>query len=100
MIIKDLIKYDGCREELTQTYIKIAKLEERDVLKDTMIHYLEKKDSTYQFIIKQKDGQLIEYSNANTKLENKLDEKNKQFKWYKRGTIAGGIFLVLLLLAI
>lgn len=100
LIIKDLIKYDGCREELNQAYIKIGKLEERDVLKDTMIHYLEMKDSTYRFIIEQKDGQLTEYAKANTKLENKLNEKNKQFKWYKRGTIAGGVFLVLLLLVI
>lgn len=100
LIIKDLIKYDGCREELTQAYIKIGKLEERDILKDTMIHYLERKDSTNQFIIQQKDGQITNYASATTKLEGKLNEKNKQFKWYKRGTIAGGVFLILLLLAI
>ena len=28
LIIKDLLKYDGCQEELKETYIKIAKLEE------------------------------------------------------------------------
>ena len=100
LIIKDLIKYDGCREELTQSYIKIGKLEERESLKDTMILYLEKKDSTSQFIIQQKDGQITEYAKANTKLENDLNTKNKQFKWYKRGTIAGGVFLVLFLLVI
>ncbi len=65
-----------------------------------MITYLEKKDSTYQFIIKEKDGQIVEYGKANTKLQSQLDSKNKQFKWYKRGTIAGGVFLVLLLLVI
>jgi hypothetical protein len=100
LIIKDLIKYDGCKDELTQAYIKIGKLEERESLKDTMITYLEKKDSTYQFIIKEKDGQLTEFAKANTKLENDLNSKNKQFKWYKRGTIAGGVLLVILLLVI
>ena len=100
LIIKDLIKYDGCRDELTQAYIKIGKLEERESLKDTMITYLEKKDSTYQFIIQQKDGQITEFAKANTKLENQLNTKNKQFKWIKRGTIAGGVFLVLFLIAI
>ncbi len=65
-----------------------------------MITYLEKKDSTYQFIIKEKDGQLTEFAKANTKLENDLNSKNKQFKWYKRGTIAGGVLLVILLLVI
>jgi hypothetical protein len=85
---------------LTQAYIKIGKLEERESLKDTMITYLEKKDSTYQFIIQQKDGQIVEYGKVNTKLQSELDSKNKQFKWYKRGTIAGGVFLILLLLAI
>jgi hypothetical protein len=100
LIIKDLIKYDGCKDELTQSYIKIGKLEERESLKDTMITYLEKKDSTSQFIIQQKDGQITEYAKATTKLENDLNSKNKQFKWFKRGTIAGGVFLVLFLLAI
>jgi len=100
LIIKDLIKYDGCKDELTQAYIKIGKLEERDVLKDTMIHYLQEKDSTNQFIIQQKDGQITNYAAATTKLEGQLNQKNKQFKWYKRGTIAGGLFLVLFLLAI
>jgi len=95
-----LIKYDGCREELTQAYIKIGKLEEREFLKDTMITYLEKKDSTYQFIIKEKDGQITNYAAATTKLEGQLNEKNKQFKWYKRGTIAGGVFLIILLLTL
>jgi len=100
LIIKDLIKYDGCREELTQSYIKIVKLEERESLKDTIIQYLEKKDSTSQFIIQQKDGQITEYVKTTTKLENDLNTKNKQFKWYKRGTIAGGVFFILLLLVI
>lgn len=100
LIIKDLIKYDGCKDELTQAYIKIGKLEERESLKDTMITYLEKKDSTYQFIIQQKDGQITEYAKVNTKLENQLNTKNKQFKWYKRGTITGGVLLILLLLTI
>lgn len=100
LIIKDLISYDGCREELTQTYVKIGKLEERETFKDSMIYYLEKKDSTNQFIIQQKDGQITQYVKVNTKLENDLNIKNKQFKWYKRGTIAGGVFLILLLLVI
>jgi len=100
LIIKDLIKYDGCRDELTQAYIKIGKLEERESLKDTMITYLEKKDSTYQFIIQQKDGQITEFAKANTKLENQLNTKNKQFKWFKRGTIAGGVVLILFLISI
>ena len=56
LIIKDLLKYDGCQEELKETYIKIAKLEERDMMKDTLISYWEEKDSTNQFIIGQKIG--------------------------------------------
>ena len=100
LIIKDLIKYDGCREELTQTYIKIAKLEEREFLKDSTIYYLREKDSTNQFIIQQKEGQINQYVKVNTQLENDLNSKNKQFKWYRRGTIAGGFAFILLLLAL
>jgi len=80
--------------------VKIAKLEEREIFKDSTIYYLREKDSTNQFIIQQKEGQINQYVKANTQLENDLNTKNKQFKWYKRGTIAFGATLILLLLSL
>jgi len=40
LVVKDLIKGDGCKEELELTYLKIAKLEERDAQKDSMVVFL------------------------------------------------------------
>ena len=37
LVIKDLIKGDGCKEELNMAYTKIAKLEEKDVQKNEKI---------------------------------------------------------------
>jgi hypothetical protein len=101
LVVKDLIKGDGCKEELEQAYIKIAKLEERDIQKEEKIQTLEEKDSTNQFIISQKDGQLGEFKNMNESLVSEIKTTNNSLKWYKRGTFAGGgaaIILLILLL--
>ena len=100
LVAKDLIKGDGCREELEQTYVKIAKLEERDVQKDSMIIYLKDKVTNCEFIITQKDGQITEFRDLSKKLEGELNSQNKKIKWFRRGSIAGGACFILLLLAI
>ena len=97
-MVKDLIKGDGCKEELEQAYIKIAKLEERDIQKEEKIQTLEEKDSTNQFIISQKDGQLGEFKNMNESLVSEIKTTNNSLKWYKRGTFAGGGAAIILLI--
>ena len=53
LIAKDLIKYDGCVQELKLTQEKVLKLEEREVQKDTIIKLLNDKYKNNQFIIGQ-----------------------------------------------
>lgn len=100
LVVKDLIKGDGCKEELELTYLKIAKLEERDAQKDSMVVFLKEKVNNQEFIITQKDGQIIEFRDLSKKLENELNSQNNKIKWFRRGSIAGGACFVLLLLVL
>jgi ribosomal protein S13 len=80
---KDLVRYDGCKEELKLTQLKVTKLEEREVQKDTIISLLTAKDKNNQFIIEQKDVQIGEYKGMTDDLKKELKgQRNKTF-WYK-----------------
>ena len=80
---KDLVRYDGCKEELKLTKDKIIKLEQREVQKDTIINFLTVKDKNNQFIIGQKDVQIGEYKGMTDDLKKELKgQRNKTF-WYK-----------------
>ena len=47
---KDLVRYDGCKEELKLTQEKVIKLEARETQKDTIISLLESKDKNNLFL--------------------------------------------------
>jgi len=80
---KDLVRYDGCKEELKLTQDKVIKLEQREVQKDTIISLLTVKDKNNQFIIGQKDVQIGEYKGMTDDLKKELkSQRNKTF-WYK-----------------
>lgn len=80
---KDLVRYDGCKEELKLTQDKVIKLEQREVQKDTIISLLTVKDKNNQFIIQQKDVQIGEYKGMTDDLKKELkSQRNKTF-WYK-----------------
>jgi len=98
LAIKDLLKGDGCKEELEQVYTKIAKLEEKDVQKEDKIKTLVEKDSTNQFIINQKTEQIGEFKIITEDLQKDLDTANNQVKWWRRGTFGGGGMAIILLI--
>ena len=80
---KDLVRYDGCKEELKLTQLKVIKLEEREVQKDTIISLLTAKDKNNQYIIGQKDVQIGKYKGMTDDLKKELkSQRNKTF-WYK-----------------
>jgi hypothetical protein len=86
---KDLIRYDGCKQELKLTQDKVIKLQEREVEKDTIINFLTVKDKNNQFIIGQKDVQIGEYKGMADDLKKELKgQRNKTFL-YKVGTFIG-----------
>jgi hypothetical protein len=89
LIYQDLLRFDGCKEELSLTQLKLTKVEDREVQKDTIISLLEKKDKNNQFIIGQKDLQITQYDLMTKDLQKEL--KSVKFKSfiYKAGTFLG-----------
>jgi len=77
---KDLVRYDGCKEELKLTLLKVEKLQEREIQKDTIIKLLNDKDANNQYIIQQKDLQIGQY-------EKLTDDLTKEVKSKRRSTV-------------
>jgi hypothetical protein len=90
-VVKDLIRYDGCKEELKLTQEKVVKLEERDVQKDTIISLLKDKDKNNQYIISQKDDQIKLYDDMSKDLQKEIKSQRRKTFLYKLGTVVGVI---------
>jgi hypothetical protein len=97
-IVKDLIRLDGCQEELKLTQNKIIKLEEREIQKDTIISLLRDKDKNNQFVITQKDKQLQISDELSKSLGKELKSSKRSTSLYKLGTLVGIISTSLLLI--
>ena len=89
LVIKDLIKYDGCTLELKETQDKVFKLEQREKEKDTQITLLEQKDKNNTFIIGTQKNQLNLSSELTEKLNKELKGQRTKTFLYKAGTILG-----------
>jgi hypothetical protein len=97
-VVKDLIRLDGCQEELKLTQDKVIKLEEREAQKDTIIGLYKEKDKNNQYIIQQKDEQIKLYDDMSTKLNKELKTQKVKTFIYKLGTTVGIIATSLLLI--
>ncbi len=97
-VVKDLIKLDGCQEELKLTQDKVIKLEEREIQKDTIISLLKDKDKNNQFIITQKDKQLQISEDLSKNLEKELKSSKRTTFLYKLGTVVGILSTSILLI--
>jgi hypothetical protein len=89
LVIKDIIKGEGCESELKLTQEKVIKLEEREVQKDTIISLLESKDKNNQYIINQQGEQINLYKNMTNDLKKELKQSRTKTFLYKMGTILG-----------
>lgn len=98
LVYQDLLRYDGLKEEFKLTKLKLAKVEEREIQKDTIINLLTKKDENNQFIIAKKDEQLQISKELSDKLHKELKgQRTKTFLW-KLGTFAGIVTSTFLLI--
>jgi dolichyl-phosphate-mannose--protein O-mannosyl transferase len=98
LVAKDLVRYDGCKEELKLTQLKVEKLKEREVQKDTIISLYKEKDENNKYIIKQLELQVGQYEHLTSDLQKELKgQKVKSFLW-KAGTFLGVITTTFLLL--
>lgn len=89
LIIKDLIKYDGCVAELQATQEKVFKLEERELQKDRVITLLEDKDRNSKFIIDTQKKQLDISQDLSNKLNRELKNQRAKTFLYRVGTVLG-----------
>ena len=89
LIYQDLLRYDGCKEELFLTQTKLTKVEGREIQKDTIISLLETKDKNNQFIIGQKDSQIGQYDQMTKDLQKELKGFKVKTFLYKAGTFLG-----------
>jgi hypothetical protein len=97
-VVKDLVRYDGCKEELKFTVLKVEKLEQREAQKDTIIKLLNEKDSTNQFIIHQKDLQIGQYEHLTDDLTKEVKSKRRSTMFWKITTGAATFLSVFILL--
>ena len=72
LVIKDIVKGEGCESELKLTQEKVIKLESRESQKDTIISLLESKDNNNQFIISQQGLQIDEFRNMTNDLKKEI----------------------------
>jgi len=82
LIVQDLIRYDGCRQELKLIQEKVIKLQEREVQKDTIIKLLNNKDENNKYIIHQNELQIGQYEHLTDDLQTELrGQRTKTFLW-------------------
>ncbi len=88
-VAQDLIRYDGCKQELKLTQEKIIKLQEREVQKDTIIKLLNDKDENNKYIIHQNELQIGQYEHMTDDLQKELKASRTKTFLYKVGTFVG-----------
>lgn len=90
-VAKDLIRLDGCKEEIKLLEAKIEKLESISQVKSIMLEMHDEQNKNDAYIIKQLEEQVQQYDNLSTDLKKELKQsRTKSFLW-KVGTFLGVI---------
>ena len=82
-VAQDLIRYDGCKQELKLTQEKVVKLEQREVQKDTIIKLLNDKDENNKYIIRQNELQIGQYEHMTDDLQKEIRGQRNKLFFYK-----------------
>ena len=86
---KDLVRYDGCQQEVKLLQEKVIKMDDRDAQKDTIIGLLNDKDENNQFIIGQQELQINEFRNMTNDLKKEIKQTKVKTFLYKAGAFLG-----------
>ena len=97
LVVKDLIRYDGCVEELKLTQNKLILTEQREIIKDSTISLLILKDSTNQTIIGKQQDQIIILQEETKSLQKDIRRTKFQNVIYKVATIVSAFALTILI---
>ena len=88
-VAKDLLRLDGCKEEIKLLESKIDKMQDVSKIKDIMLEMHEEKDTNNEYIIKQLELQVGQYDKLSDDLRKELKQQRvKSFLW-KVGTFVG-----------
>ena len=96
LIIKDLIEGDGAKQELSITLEKVLLLNQKIVLKDSVINTQTQQITNYESVILTKDSQF----KSSQELSDQLQKDLKKEKRKSRITIIASIAIVILNLLI
>ena len=94
LVIKDLIEGDGAKKELSITLEKVLLLDQKIVLKDSIINTNTQQISNYNSIVSQKDSQVMIFQDLSDKLHNDLRKQ----KLKNKITVTTSIIVVVLML--
>jgi len=98
-VAKDLIRLDGCKEEIKLLEAKVFKFEDLIKVKDAVITLQTEKDANSQKTISLLEKQVQEYDDLSNDLRKELKgQKVKSFLW-KVGTVVGILTTSYLLIA-
>lgn len=86
LAVKDIIKGDGCFEELKLTREKIIKLQEREAQKDTIISLYKDKDDNNKLIIHTQELQINQYEHLTDDLHKELRAAKTSSVFWKIST--------------
>lgn len=88
-VVKDLIKLDGCEEEVKLYQEKISLIESREEVKDSIIQLLTIKDTNNQSILVLKDEQLKISKELTDNLKKEIKRRKTEGIFYKIGSVIG-----------
>lgn len=88
-VVIDLIKLDGCEEEVKLYQEKIELLNNREEVKDSIIQLLTIKDTNNQSIIILKDEQLKVSKELTENLKKEIKRRKTEGIFYKIGSAIG-----------
>jgi hypothetical protein len=98
LVIKDLVIGDGAKEELSLLSNKLNLLENKIVLKDSIITNLNKSVMNFESILITKSDQLAMSQELSLKLQTDLKKQKARTKLFQLGSgalVVGGLVLLL-----
>ena len=95
-VIKDILLGDALRKELDATHIKLSLVEQKVVVKDSVIFSLEEQIFNLQSVDTNRKKQVEKYDTIAITLEMELDKqiRRRKFFQYTTGILAGGAIIL------
>jgi len=88
-VAKDLIRLDGCNEEIKLLEAKVVSLQDMTKVKDAILQLQEDKDKNNQTTIKLLEKQINEYNNLSEDLGKELKAQKVNSLFWKVATFVG-----------